>query len=811
MFTLVRKKSFYRKIIQSSMLLLLLGTPLLHPLSASAETERLQLEITAGYDGYTRENGQRPADAVYDGYAKEDSLVPVDITLTNSGEELNGDLAVTTVNPAGGNDIVYLKQLELPAGSVKTVTFTLPSLNYNNKNTRVDFYKGGIAKNNRVVLPKNNYISLRTVSDVLVGGLTRDPDTLQFLALSGNNSVRVSPVPLDVAKLPTNPLLLSSLDALVFNDVSTDALTEDQVRAIQAWVQDGGKLIVAGGPQYAKTVQAFRTLAPLAYEKTVQTDTLSAFEQESGKPLKLNDPITLAAGKLQSGKVLIAQNGTPLIMQTPLGSGFVYSIAYDLAEPSLSAWVGNADIWNLVLDPGSNAGANFAKSQINTSYNLNRAMDLFPSIKPPDYKTLSLLFVLYSILVAPVLYLILKKLDKREWAWAIIPLLALVSTAGIYAVGAKDKTAILAHELNQYYLSGDGSGSRLSYTAVFVPQSGNVDAEFPDGAHIVPLPPDNSYNNTSNALSQNADTYLRQVENKTQLEWKKVPFWSVRKAKWQQGDLEGLGQFNTAVTLKASGLEGTVGNATPVDMQNVHIIINGQVIAIGDLAAGETKPFSEPLTANPARYSDEIAEQMFAATRGNRTYDYERERRIVSAAMDERSMNGQTSEPLVLGWSKDKQSDIRVEGKTPRTDRLNLYMQPITVTESFEGNVSLPMGYLKPRIVEQKMSNFYEMPNGYISGENGYFDLEYQLPKEKAIDYRSLTFRHNAQMPIALQIWNDQLAEWQPITPNGWEWSTDKDISSYISSKKTIRFRVEVASNFDMNLPDIALEGSVTP
>lgn len=285
----------------------------------------------------------------------------------------------------------------------------------------------------------------------------------------------------------------------------------------------------------------------------------------------------------------------------------------------------------------------------------------------------------------------------------------------------------------------------------------------------------------------------------------------MRKAKWQQGDLEGLGQFNTAVTLKASGLEGTIGNATPVDMKNVHIIVNGQLIAIGDMAAGETRSFSEPLTSNPTSYSDEIAEQMFAGTRGNRTYDYERERRIVSAALEERSMNGQTSEPLVIGWSQDKQSDLRVEGKPPRTDRLNLYMQPITVTESFEGNVSLPMGYIKPKIVEQKMSNFYEMPNGYISGENGYFDLEYQLPKEKTIDYRSLTFRHNAQMPIALQIWNDQLAEWQPITPNGWEWSTDKEISSYVSSKKTIRFRIEVASNFDMNLPEIALEGSVTP
>jgi hypothetical protein len=797
--------------IQSSMmLLLLLGMPLVNPLSASAETPRLQLQITAGYDGYARENSQQPADAA-DGYAKEDSLVPVDITLTNSGEGLSGDLAVTTVNPVGGNDIVYLKQLELPAGSVKTVTFTMPSLNYNSKNSRVDFYKDGIAKNNPVSLPKNNYISLRTVSDVLVGGLTRDPDTLQFLALSGSNSVRVSPVPLDLAKLPTDPLLLSSLDALVFNDVSTDALTEDQVQAIQAWVRDGGKLIIAGGAQYAKTVQAFRTLAPLAYEKTMQTDTLSAFEQESGKPLKLNDPITLATGKLQSGKVQLMQNGTPLIMRTPLGSGAVYSMAYDLAEPSLSAWVGNADIWNLVLDPGGNAGANFAKVQVNTYYNLNRTLDLFPSIKPPDFKTLSLLFVLYSILVAPVLYLILKKFDKREWAWAIIPLLALVSTAGIYAVGAQDKSSTLAHELNQYYLSGDGGGSRLSYTAVFVPRSGNVDAEFPNGAHISPLSPDNSYNNINNSLSQNADVYLRQVEGKAQLEWKKVPFWSVRKVKWQQGGLQELGQFNTTVTLKASLLTGTVGNATPVDMQYVHIIVNGQLIVIGDLAAGESKPFSEPLTPNPARYSDDIANQMFMATAGSQTYEYERERRLISSVLEERSMNGQTSEPLVLGWSKDKQSDLRIEGKTPRTDRLNLYMQPITVIESFEGNVSLPMGYIKPKIVEQKMSNFYEMPNGSIGGENGYFDLEYQLPKEKAIDYRSLTFRHSANMPIALQIWNNQLAEWQPITPNGWEWSTDKEIASYVSSKKTIRFRIEVQTSFDMQLPEIALEGSVTP
>ncbi len=62
------------------------------------------------------------------------------------------------------------------------------------------------------------------------------------------------------------------------------------------------------------------------------------------------------------------------------------------------------------------------------------SMSNFPPLGMGTVKLLLGLLAVYIFIVGPVLYLVLKKLDKREKGWIAIPALAAVFVAAVFAV-----------------------------------------------------------------------------------------------------------------------------------------------------------------------------------------------------------------------------------------------------------------------------------------------------------------------------------------------------------------------------------------
>ena len=69
---------------------------------------------------------------------------------------------------------------------------------------------------------------------------------------------------------------------------------------------------------------------------------------------------------------------------------------------------------------------------------IGNANELFPSFKVSAPLILGII-IFYMILIIPVLYFILKRKDKREYTWWIIPAIAVVTSIAIFAYGAKDR------------------------------------------------------------------------------------------------------------------------------------------------------------------------------------------------------------------------------------------------------------------------------------------------------------------------------------------------------------------------------------
>src|SRR6201999_2183654 len=76
--------------------------------------------------------------------------------------------------------------------------------------------------------------------------------------------------------------LSTRLAALVIRQASSDRLTADQRSALRSWIEQGGQLIVAGGPGWRRSMDGLDDLLPVEGLATRQSNHLRAFEWDSG-------------------------------------------------------------------------------------------------------------------------------------------------------------------------------------------------------------------------------------------------------------------------------------------------------------------------------------------------------------------------------------------------------------------------------------------------------------------------------------------------------------------------------------------------
>src|SRR4029078_3512544 len=59
-----------------------------------------------------------------------------------------------------------------------------------------------------------------------------------------------------------------------------------------------------------------------------------------------------------------------------------------------------------------------------------------PNLALPPVGGLIAILVVYILLIGPINYLILKRIDRREWAWVTMPVLIVAFAVGAYGFGS---------------------------------------------------------------------------------------------------------------------------------------------------------------------------------------------------------------------------------------------------------------------------------------------------------------------------------------------------------------------------------------
>jgi hypothetical protein len=219
----------------------------------------------------------------------------------------------------------------------------------------------------------------------------------------------------------------------------------------------------------------------------------------------------------------------------------------------------------------------------------SRADTLFDTVvqgaglEPPPFSGVLLFLALYLIAVVPLQYVVLKRLDRREWAWGTTPALALLFAVGAYGFGRSSKNVARYHNIATVVEAdaGNASGSAIAAVGVYSPDRSAIDVK-------VDLPGSTLWSPTI-GLSAGDDLLVDQTDGSMVGRGAQIPMWAMRVFA-ARVDGVSLGRGVTAdlhwQDAAHTRVAGIVTNNTGRVLKDVILAFAGHSARIGTLPTG---------------------------------------------------------------------------------------------------------------------------------------------------------------------------------------------------------------------------------
>ncbi len=373
----------------------------------------------------------------FGGLYRPDKWTPLRVTITNRGDDFTGRLVVRPETSTSGIDHTFSARITdlsrpIPPNDTTTETiFLYVVATGGDAELRVEL----LDENERVAASQDIVMRDMLARDALYVVVPRENRSdLSRVRSDGYTAYQVG---WTLDNIPTQAGALEAVDVMVFSDIDTTQMSLEQVAALRNWVYQGGHLIVTGGDNQAETAAGLTDLLPFSPEGSDTTDALDGFAQLGGDYSgDLDGDTLITTGTVNDGARVLARNADdlPLVVRHEMGNG---TVDYMTVSPNLTPLVSYPDmggVWLTLLtstqaQPSWTMGfSEFSRAQ--TAVEILPGVDLLPA-------ALSLIAFLgiYVLLVGPLNYIILARLNRLAYAWISIPILIGLFSFLAYSVG----------------------------------------------------------------------------------------------------------------------------------------------------------------------------------------------------------------------------------------------------------------------------------------------------------------------------------------------------------------------------------------
>ncbi len=675
-----------------------LATVLLVPVASASAADGLKMD----------------ARALMQGHVRAGSWFAIAIDLENAGPAVTGELRIS-----GGVDsrTRFGTPVELATGSRKEyLLYALPPLF--GGNMTVELVSGG-----QVIAKSPVAIALHDQSQLVVGLVAENPARLvgQLDLLPNQNGLAPVIVPLSVADLPERVQAWAPLDRLIWQDVDAASLTPAQLAALRTWIAGGGRLVIVGGTGAADVLSAFPDDL-LPYRPTGLIDVDPAVLQPLlGAPPAGATPLTALAGDPGTGRTLALSGDRVIAADAAFGSGSVTLLGFDPA----TKWIADGDavdvpLWRRLLPPRSGGTVALVDDQTIVS-----AVTNLPSLALPPIGALLVLLAGYIVLVGPVNYLVLRWLDRREWAWVTVPVLIAVFTVGAFGIGAllRGSDVIINEVAIVRGAPGTDAATAQSYLGIFSPSRATFQLRVPGDALLAtPMNGDMSGGGTAELdVLQGDPSRVRDLS---------VGFGSLRTIRAEASTT--APNVVAALQLADGHIKGTITNNSDTALVAPALVLGSSATTLKDIAAGQTANVDLRLTNtgfNGQALSDVVVGPY--DWDGGQISEAQQRKLIRRSVIDQLSYDPNTGisgvlpgdSPTLLAWGNQPVVQAELDGAEVRREANVLYEVPLPF--SIHGQTAFSGDMLRSNALDVS-ANFFSKDPWNISFGIGEVTMAYQ-------------------------------------------------------------------------------------
>ncbi len=418
----------------------------------------------------------------------------------------------------------------------------------------------------------------------IAGVISDNPGSVQFLAgvASSAGTSQLVAAYMQPRQVPAAATLLQGLTYLYVDGRVANQLSSAQARAIINWVRGGGILLLGGIEPNAGQTGNFASVMPVS-PQIVRVERAAQLAQYV-KAAPPHGELSLLFGQADAGtRVLVGSTKSALLATRGLGRGEIAYLGFDAAAPSLVAWSGNALFWDRLLRDLSVAVLGVRQNLFGPegAWTLMAAAEQFPQLHSPPLYLWEIVFGVYTLLVGPVLYFVLRRRRKNEWAWLVLPAMSLAFAGVIYIVGILQQPhGILTQSVGFIDIADAHLAELLGVQAMMSPQTRTLAVRLPVGTWVAPLA-----ERVSTSVVE--DGLARFNPSGPLVTFGAVRAWGGRFAYAVRSDTN-FGQVGGQLFRTQDIVGGYLTNHTRVRFAEVALVADNQVVGLGPLAPGQS-------------------------------------------------------------------------------------------------------------------------------------------------------------------------------------------------------------------------------
>ncbi len=593
--------------------LLLLLALILFVTSSGRSLAAMQFDVFVGY-------GDSQA-----GVVRAGNWFPMGIEVHHDGPGFTGVIEVTAGSI--GNSILRRTVVELPTNTRKRLTIPVyhGGGNYARWSIRLRNEKGRVLAEHEEIAPSNN----AGWKGMIVGSLGRTYRGSPVLPKVASDWKSMQPV---VARMqpslfPDNPIALGGLSGLYLSSSQALNLSTPQVEALLSWLNGGGNLVV--GIEQATDVSGTPWLAailPCTVDGMTEGNPSQLVDYAIGRPSGTEDEYWKPVRKWKESEVAKIKadskfreaGGFPIvkcvekgsgeagvIMTHAQGLGNVTALAFSPEREPVRSWTNREWFWASVFELPSYSMEDLPNSYYANNQSLDGVLGYLVDsrqVKKLPVEWLFLLLVGYLVVIGPLDYFILKKLNRQMLTWITFPTYVVLFSVLIYWIGfALRAGEIEWNEVHVVDVIGQGDKALKkgrTYGSVYSPANSRY--EFRSTQRFAAIRGEftiygsSGLDSGTSSVTHAGDGFMGDIF---------VPVWTSQMfvTDWWES---GAAPLVAEVRVEGNKITGSVRNLSDEKMEGVRVFVRNRFFDVGTLAPGEIHPLD--LSLNGGSMTDQF-------------------------------------------------------------------------------------------------------------------------------------------------------------------------------------------------------------